>query len=124
METAHRHLLQPHYPRGAREETSIRDVESFQHVLRAHAHPVVVGQSTPGDDAVRLDQKDRRTGDRTPTRFTVLVDQPPGVYGVFLYVGEDRKLETELLRETGAVLVGIDRDRQDRGPDGDDFREA
>jgi len=46
------------------------------------------------------------------------------VDGLFLNIGEDRKLETELLRETGAVLVGVDRDRQDRGPAGDDFREA
>ena len=99
-------------------------MESFQHVLRAHAHPIVVGQSTPGDDAVGLDQKDRGTGDGAPTRFAVFVHQPPRVDGLFLNIGEDRKLETELLRETGAVLVGVDRDRQDRGPGDDDFREA
>ena len=95
---------------------SVQRAYRLEHFLRAYAHPVVVGQSTPGNGAVGLDQEDRWSGDGAPARFAVFVDQPPRVNGPLLNIGEDRKLEAEFFRQKGRFLDGVDRNREDRGP--------
>ena len=93
-------------------------------MLGPHPNAVIFSQAVPGDSAIGLDQEDRRTCDGSATRLAALVDDPPGADCLALNIGQQRVIQTELARETRRLLDGVDRNCDDLGTGGIDFRKT
>jgi len=93
-------------------------------MLGSHADAVVVGQAAPGDGAIGLHEEGGRARDGSAARFAALVDDPPGADCLAFNIGQQRVIQTEPARETRRLLDGVDRNRDDRGAGGIDFRKT
>ena len=89
-----------------------------------HPDSVVVGQAAPGNRAIGLDEEGGRTRDGSAARLAALVDDPPGADRLAFDIGQQRVIQTEPARETRRLLDGIDRNRDDLGTRGIDFRKT
>ena len=93
-------------------------------MFRSHPDAVVVGQAAPGDGAIGLDEESGRTRDGSAARLASLVDDPPASDCLALNIGQQRVIQTEPARETRRLLDGVDRNCDDLGAGGIDFRKT
>ncbi len=93
-------------------------------MLWSHPDAVVVGQAAPGDGAIGLDEEGSRSCDGSAARLATLVDDSPGADRLALNIGQQRVIQTEPTRETRRLLDGIDRNCDDLGAGGIDFRKT
>jgi hypothetical protein len=93
-------------------------------MLGSHSDAVVVGQAAPGDGAIGLHEERGRTRDGSTARLAALVDDPPGADCLAFNIGKQREIQTEPVRETRRLLDGVDRNRDDLGAGGIDFRKT